>query len=87
MKPRAEYEASSLSRTQPWKAENISRAEWYRRRTEAETSLPAIKLTTVTGIPVSEPGLVLRPPLTPAPADLYLRLYALGLLDDVPDYR
>ncbi len=30
--PRAEYEARSLSRTAPWRAEGISRATWYRRR-------------------------------------------------------
>jgi hypothetical protein len=33
---RKEYLAASLSRTQPWKAEGISRAAWYRRR---ETSV------------------------------------------------
>jgi hypothetical protein len=31
-KPRAEYEAQSLSRTKPWEAEGISRRTWYRRR-------------------------------------------------------
>jgi hypothetical protein len=83
MKTRAEYEANSLSRTQPWKAENISRAEWYRRRTKAETSLAAIKLTTVSDRPVptglelveaeeiaGRAGLVSRPPLKPALPDL-----------------
>ena len=47
MKTRAEYlAANSLSREKPWKIEGISRAEWYRRRTKAETSLAGIKLTT-----------------------------------------
>ena len=30
-KPRAEYLAMSLSRTEPWLAANISRSTWYRR--------------------------------------------------------
>ena len=53
-KTREEYlAANSLSRDKPWEAENMSRAEWYRRRTKAETSLATIKLTTVTDRPVS----------------------------------
>ena len=45
MKTRPEYlAANSLSREKPWKVEGISRAEWYRRRTKAETSLAGIKL-------------------------------------------
>ena len=49
MKTRAEYlAANSLSREKPWKVEGISRAEWYRRRTKAETSLAGIKLTAET---------------------------------------
>lgn len=31
-KPRAEYEAQSLSRTKPWTALGMSRAAWYRAR-------------------------------------------------------
>jgi hypothetical protein len=31
-KPRAEYEAKSISRAKPWAAEGLSRAQWYRRR-------------------------------------------------------
>jgi hypothetical protein len=31
IKARAEYEAASLNRTQPWKALGISRATWYRK--------------------------------------------------------
>lgn len=31
-KPRAEYEAKSLSRTKPWEVEGISRRTWERRR-------------------------------------------------------
>lgn len=34
-KPRALYEAESANRTKPWKAEGISRATWYRRKTSA----------------------------------------------------
>lgn len=37
MKPRTEYEAASLSKAQPWKAQGISRASWYRRKRETET--------------------------------------------------
>ena len=90
MATREEYLAAhSLSRDKPWEAEDISRKTWERRRNKArnqvDASLAAIKLTTVAATPASEKGLVLRPPLTPAPPDLYLRLYALGLLDDVPD--
>jgi hypothetical protein len=32
IKPRAEYQANSLSQTKPWKAEGISRRSWYRKR-------------------------------------------------------
>jgi hypothetical protein len=32
MKPRAKYESGSLTKMQPWKAEGISRATWYRHR-------------------------------------------------------
>jgi hypothetical protein len=36
MRPRAQYEAESLSRTKPWETAGMSRATWYRRR---ETSV------------------------------------------------
>jgi hypothetical protein len=36
VKPRAEYEANSLSRTKPWEAEGISRSTWGRRRRRAK---------------------------------------------------
>ncbi|NUB25780.1 hypothetical protein GAY30_12885 [Azospirillum brasilense] len=37
--PRAEYEANSLSREEPWEAEGCSRATWYRRqRNKARTT-------------------------------------------------
>jgi len=39
--PRAEYEAQSLSKTQPWLAEKISRRTWERRRKKARTSFDA----------------------------------------------
>ena len=45
MRPRKEYEFKSLSQTKPWVAEGISRATWYRRRTQDETSLAGIKIT------------------------------------------
>lgn len=31
VRPRAEYEASSLSATEPWKALGMSRSKWYRK--------------------------------------------------------
>jgi len=47
MKTRAEYEANSLSKTQPWVAEGISRRTWYRRQKENSRGigLAAIKIT------------------------------------------
>jgi hypothetical protein len=36
MKPRGQYRAESLSRTEPWKAEGIHRRTWERRRTAAQ---------------------------------------------------
>jgi hypothetical protein len=44
MKTRAEYESQSLSKTKPWVVEGVSRATWYRRRTEIETGLARIKI-------------------------------------------
>jgi hypothetical protein len=38
-KPRAQYEAESLSRTKPWLAAGVSRATWYRNR-ETSASIP-----------------------------------------------
>jgi hypothetical protein len=35
VKPRAEYEQQSISRTKPWEAEGISRPQWYRRQRQA----------------------------------------------------
>jgi hypothetical protein len=37
-KPRAEYEAQSANRTKPWLKEGISKATWYRRKKQNETS-------------------------------------------------
>ena len=31
-KPRSDYLANSLTKQKPWKAEGISRAQWYRKR-------------------------------------------------------
>jgi hypothetical protein len=38
---RAEYEASSLSRTKPWVAQGISRRTWERRRKHTEATIDA----------------------------------------------
>jgi hypothetical protein len=38
-KPRAQYEAESLSRTKPWLAAGVSRSTWYRNR-ETSASIP-----------------------------------------------
>ena len=40
--PRSEYLATSLSATQPWKAEGISRRTWERRRRAAFFDAPSI---------------------------------------------
>jgi hypothetical protein len=45
--PRVEYEAQSLSKTQPWLAEKISRRTWERRRNKARTSFDASPSTAV----------------------------------------
>lgn len=37
-KPRDQYEQQSASRAKPWELEGISRATWYRRKREIETS-------------------------------------------------
>jgi hypothetical protein len=52
-KPRALYEAKSLSRQKPWEKEGISRASWYRRHRETETSALRIRLIGRNG-PVSQ---------------------------------
>jgi hypothetical protein len=39
--PRVEYEAKSLSKTQPWLAVNISRRTWERHRNKLGTSVVA----------------------------------------------
>ena len=31
---RADYEAAALAKKKPWEAQGISRATWYRRRTQ-----------------------------------------------------
>lgn len=48
-KPRAEYEAQSISRAEPWKAEGISRATYYRRRKHGvETSPHHVSILDIT---------------------------------------
>ena len=45
VRPRTEYEATSLSRTKPWKAVNISRRTWERHRNKArDASVSAARL-------------------------------------------
>ena len=45
MQTREQYLAShTLSKDEPWVAENISKATWYRRRKNSETSLTQVKL-------------------------------------------
>jgi hypothetical protein len=45
VRPRAEYEATSLSRTKPWRAVNMSRRTWERRRNKArDASVSAARL-------------------------------------------
>jgi hypothetical protein len=36
VKPRAEYEGNSISRSRPWLAEGVSRTSWYRLRRQIE---------------------------------------------------
>ena len=43
-RPRAVYEAESKRRLEPWNAENVSKATWYRRRAAGETSPSGAKL-------------------------------------------
>lgn len=40
IKPRKAYEGQSVTRAQPWKAEGISRATWYRRQRETGPATP-----------------------------------------------
>jgi hypothetical protein len=40
-KPREQYETQSLSRTQPWKSEGISRSTWERRRRKSVDASPS----------------------------------------------
>src|SRR5262249_44550365 len=40
VRPRAEYLANALSRTEPWKAEAISQRTWQRRRKAAKNRQP-----------------------------------------------
>jgi hypothetical protein len=55
VKPRAEWlAANSLARTEPWKADGISRPTWYRRRRKArETGPCAAGLSIAAHTPVS----------------------------------
>jgi hypothetical protein len=45
IKPRAEYQGNSLSRTKPWKAEGISRRTWERHRNKTRDASPKAALS------------------------------------------
>jgi hypothetical protein len=57
VRPRSEYEANSLSRSQPWRTMGMSRAAWYRRKnktaTRSETSVSAAIFLSTEDRPVS----------------------------------
>lgn len=60
--PRATYEATSLSRTEPWKAEGISRRTWERRRKR----LPQVReqhkeVTSIAAVTLAAPSLAAQP--------------------------
>lgn len=86
MQPRAEYLADhSLSRDKPWLSEGISRRTWERRRKRGASLagiLTTAKVRPATELRVVEDGT--SPTRLPASPDLCLRLYALGLLHDLP---
>jgi hypothetical protein len=44
-KPREIYLANSLTKDKPWEADGVSRATWFRRRSQRETGPCPIKLT------------------------------------------
>jgi hypothetical protein len=48
---RAEYLAQSLNRSQPWKAEGISRAQWYRRQRGLVSSAAPVSSGPVSSMP------------------------------------
>jgi hypothetical protein len=54
VQPRAKYESYSLSATQPWKGENMSRAAWYKARRKNETSVSTALLTSAAENKTSE---------------------------------
>jgi hypothetical protein len=47
MRPRAEYEANSLSRLKPWEAMNMSRRTWERRRNSVTQVCPHLSSSQV----------------------------------------
>jgi hypothetical protein len=60
VRPRAEYEATSLSRTKPWRAVNMSRRTWERHRNKArDASVSAARLL------IAEEGLASARPTEP----------------------
>ncbi len=69
IKPRAQYESSSLSRTRPWDSEGISRRTWYRRRgTSVSPPIPPLESGGTTGRSTSPgPAIFLSAVPTPVP--------------------
>jgi hypothetical protein len=69
-RPRAAYEATSLSRTKPWEAQGISRRTWERRRRDASPSaaIPPLKAGS-SGDASPSAAIFLNPADTPASPD------------------
>lgn len=67
-KSRAEYEAESISKAEPWKATGMTRATWYRKgKPTSETSLSRIEVYNKIGdTPVSIPAAPAASPAIPA---------------------
>jgi hypothetical protein len=63
---RAEYEANSLTKTEPWKAEGICRRTWERRRAQAAASAPVVSPRQHTSL--SRATQTCGKPPTPSPA-------------------
>jgi hypothetical protein len=55
-RPRAEFEATSLMRTKPWEAMNMSRRQWYRKRNGTGPSTAVFLSTDDTPVPLERQG-------------------------------
>jgi len=49
MRPRAQYEASSLSQTRPWERFGMSRRQWYRNRDQPNGTSPGTAVFLLAG--------------------------------------